>query len=451
MQNASQSRNGARKVITVCLSLKRGQELLVLFDETTGDVAHLLVEVANDLGVNGTALYVPTLAQQQLSEDSHLPLATESAIREAAGILTCLTDEQAYLPFRSKIFDAASDSRSRIGHMPGVTLQVLQFCDVDYQQVRADCQLLATALLMGQQLELITYDEREQPHLLTAGIGGWTRPPSISDGLIKLAAWANVPPGESFIAPIEGTARGKVVINGSLPGYVIPPGGELWLEFREGRLLSFRSDDPRCIEIIRELQAFAESRGDPNWCNLAEIGLGVNPAVQHLTGIELLDEKKLATAHIALGENSWFGGMVESVIHSDLVALRPTVRVDGQTIVDGGAIQTTLSDWQQDHTQLQPDPAWRSSFTHLSRSGTRGDRSSGMLKREWLSGRGNPHAIQVGRPESARKAAYLYSQIPPFDRTIRIDSLLAHNPDLDQHEVYQLIFLMQTYSLLTLT
>jgi leucyl aminopeptidase (aminopeptidase T) len=451
MQNALQAANGARKTITYCLNLEADQELLILFDETTTDVAHLLMDVACELGVQGTALYMPSAAQARLSRDSHLPLATESAIRGAAGILTCLTDEKAYLPFRAKVFETASASRSRIGHMPGVTLEVLRFCDVDYERVGADCQLLAAALLVGKQLELITYDASNQPHTLTVDIGGWGRPPCISDGLIKRAGWANIPPGEAFIAPIEGSAKGRVVINGSLPGYVIPPGGELHLDFVAGRLVSRHSNDARCLEVVEELRGFAEAKGDPNWDNLAEIGLGVNPAVRRLTGIELLDEKKYATAHVALGESDWFGGEVKSVIHSDLVALRPTVRVDGSTIVHGGEITASSDEWREDHAELRPEPAWRSSFTQLSRSGIGGERGSGLLKREWISGRGNPHVLQVGRAESARKAAYVYGQIPPYDRKIGIDALLAHNPDLDPNEIFQLILLMQNYGLLTLT
>jgi hypothetical protein len=451
MHKETEARNGARKVIDTCLGLTEGQELLVLFDETTTGVAHLLLEEAQQIGVHAAAIYVPVSIQAQLDEGTELPLITVSAIREAVGIVTCVTDNPACLPFRAKIFDIGLDNRSRIGHMPGVTIDILPMADADYQQVSADCELLASALLKGRRLELITHDSSGREYQLSADIGGWTRSPAISDGLIKRGGWANIPPGEAFIAPLEGTAQGTVVVDGSLPGYVIPPGGEVWLEFRDGELAGFRSDDARCLEILRGMEDFARERKDPYWRNLAEIGLGVNPAVEPLTGIELLDEKKYGTAHVALGENDWFGGAVSSTIHNDLIILGPTVRIDGQTVVAGGRIQTTCADWREDHRQLAIDPDWCSSFSVLSRSGTRGDRGMGLLSREWVSGRGNPRSIQVGADASARKAAYLYGQIPPVGGQIRVETLLAHNADLDAEEVYQLIHLMQMYELLSLT
>ena len=54
-----------------------------------------------------------------------------------------------------------------------------------------------------------------------ADIGGWDRLPVASDGIIRDGAWGNVPSGETYIAPMEGTAEGQVLINGSIPGLVL--------------------------------------------------------------------------------------------------------------------------------------------------------------------------------------------------------------------------------------
>jgi len=40
---------------------------------------------------------------------------------------------------------------------------------------------------------------------------------------------------------------------------VIPPGGEVHLEFRSGKLVEFHSDDPRCVEIIKGLATTDET------------------------------------------------------------------------------------------------------------------------------------------------------------------------------------------------
>jgi hypothetical protein len=379
--------------------------------------------------------------------DAPLPLTTTSAIQQADGILTCVTDDPACLSFRDSVFHIAQRSQSRIGHMPGVTLEMLPMADADYPQIQADGELLACALLKGHELELISYDAQGKVHHLAAGLGGWRRPPALSSGVIKRGGWANIPPGETFIAPLEGSGRGRVVISGSLPGYVIRRGGEVILEFERGRLTRFWSEDARCLEILAGLRDFAAGRQDPNWGNLAEVGLGLNPAVE-LTGIELLDEKKYGTAHIALGENNWFGGTVASAIHSDLIILNPEVRIDGRPIVCQGRIVAQWSDWQEDHREIEVDPAWRAGVARLSRSGVQGDRTLGLLRREWIDGRGDSYYLQVGSAESARKAAYLYGQIPPVPTRIETVALLSHNVDLDEEEVWQLVRLMAAYELL---
>ena len=451
MYNKERAQIGARMIIDTCLQLEMGQELLILFDETTRQVAHLFIETADELGVYAAAMYVPVEVQQKIGRRGTLPLTMHSAIRDALGILTCLTDENACGAFRRNVFDVAISTKSKIGHMPGVEMRLLPLAYADYHQIRGDCDLLAAALLRGKQLELISRTADGQEHRLSAEIGGWARPPAISNGLIRRGAWANLPAGEAFIAPLEGTAHGSVVIDGSLPGYVIPRGAGICLEFDGGRMVNYRSADPGCLQIIDELRDFAQTQGDANWCNLAEVGLGVNPAVRSFSGVEVLDEKKYATAHVALGESAWFGGAVSSVIHNDLVIRRPLVRVDGKTIVGGGRIQADWADWQQDHHALEVSEKWRAGFKTVSRSATRGDRVAGVLRREWVDGRGELRDLQVGTPDSARKAASLYNSLPSVGGRLTLDGLFSHHQRWDETEVYQLIRLLEMYELVELS
>jgi len=442
---------GARMIIDTCLQLEMGQELLILFDETTRQVAHLFVETANELGVYAAAMYVPVQVQQKLGRGGTLPLTMHSAIRDALGILTCLTDENACFAFRHSVFDVAISTKSKIGHMPGVKMRLLPLAYADYHQIRSDCDLLAAALLRGKELEVITRTADGQEHRLSAEIGGWARPPAISNGLIRRGAWANLPAGETFIAPLEGTAHGSVIVDGSLPGYVIPRGAGICLEFDGGRLVDYRSADPRCVQIIDALQDFARKQDDANWCNLAEVGLGVNPAVRSFTGVEVLDEKKFGTAHVALGESDWFGGTVSSVIHNDLVIRRPLVRVDGKSIVGGGRIQADWADWQEDHHTLEASETWQAGFRSVSRSATRGDRVAGLLRREWVDGRGELRELQVGTADSARKAAVLYNSLPSVGGRLTLDGLFDHNRQWDETELYQLVRLLEMYELVELS
>jgi leucyl aminopeptidase (aminopeptidase T) len=52
----------------------------------------------------------------------------------------------------------------------------------------------------------------------------------------------------------------------------------------------------------------------------------------------LEDEKVAGTVHVALGNNVGMGGTVDVPIHLDGVIRRPTLRVDGQVVVDDGKL-----------------------------------------------------------------------------------------------------------------
>jgi leucyl aminopeptidase (aminopeptidase T) len=65
--------------------------------------------------------------------------------------------------------------------------------------------------------------------------------------------------------------------------------------------------------------------------NIAELGIGTNKAARRADNI-LESEKILGTIHIALGDNSSFGGNVKTPFHQDFVFFQPTVtliRKDG--------------------------------------------------------------------------------------------------------------------------
>ena len=66
--------------------------------------------------------------------------------------------------------------------------------------------------------------------------------------------------------------------------------------------------------------------------NVAELGIGTNPAVTELVGSVLLDEKAGGTVHIALGDDAGIGGDTDAPIHADGVLREPTVFVDGEEI-----------------------------------------------------------------------------------------------------------------------
>jgi hypothetical protein len=304
-------------------------------------------------------------------------------------------------------------------------------------------------MVHGRSLELISYTADGTAHSLAADIGGWDRLPVASDGVIRDGAWGNVPSGETYIAPIEGSARGSVVINGSIPGLVIEPEAEFILRFDRGRLTHIEPAGCPAARWLHETQfERAQAVGDTHWSNLAEIGVGCNPAVQRLTGNMLFDEKAAGTAHVALGSNMFMGGTIHASIHCDMVTHQPSLVIDGHTVVDHGRLTFEERDWYMhyDHVSLEQSPLRMAA--QVARSGVQADQAAdGQLQRILRPEPGRVSACSVGDPETARYAQRLYTLIPDEGDWLRVDRLAARaslSPDL----VRRLLHIMWRYDLI---
>ncbi|MGO9378388.1 MAG: aminopeptidase [Dissulfurispiraceae bacterium] len=133
--------------------------------------------------------------------------------------------------------------------------------------------------------------------------------------LTKKGSFGNLPAGEVFLAPLEGTAEGKMVLQWAPTRELSAP---VTLTVSNGIVVDIRGSDP-FVEVLKlKLGERDENR------NIAELGIGTNPMAKRPDNI-LESEKILGTVHIALGDNSSFGGRVKTPFHQDFVFFKPTV------------------------------------------------------------------------------------------------------------------------------
>jgi hypothetical protein len=434
MATEASATSGARQVIAHCLGLERNQQLVIFVDETTIEPGIALAEAADVLGISQTVFLVPVSVQRRIPVQADLSWLIQKAAREARAILTCVNSSPECLPFRRRILETHWTAHTRIGHMPGATLEILKVANVDFANLVANCWCMEIAMARGKELEIISYAADGADHRLTADIGGWERLPVASDGVIQDGAWGNVPSGETYIAPVEGTATGSIVINGSIPGMVIEPGAEMVVTFEYGRLAQIEPADGPAARWLRETQiAKARAAGDLEWSNLAEIGIGLNPAVKVLTGNMLFDEKAAGTAHIALGTNAFMGGTVYSSIHCDMVTRAPTVLIDGKVVLDRGALRYSEADWHEHHARISLEDSPLRAAVRVARSGVQASGApDGRLQRVLRPEPGRVSRCFVGDPQTAQFARILYGLLPAEgDGLPVVDLARAANMDVD--------------------
>ena len=151
------------------------------------------------------------------------------------------------------------------------------------------------------------------------------------DGLLTApGSFGNLPAGEVYLAPLEGTSAGTMVLEFAPTRQL---GSPLRLIVAGGVVTEIQGDEPYRLKLE---QKFAEA---PANRNIAELGIGTNDRATRPDNI-LEAEKILGTVHIALGDNSGFGGKVSTPFHEDYVFYRPTLTA----IMADGSEQTLLMD-----------------------------------------------------------------------------------------------------------
>ena len=154
------------------------------------------------------------------------------------------------------------------------------------------------------------------------------------DGLLTApGSFGNLPAGEAYLAPLEGESHGVMVVEWGPTSKLENP---LTLTVADGRITRIDGNDP--------LRASLEARfAENDACrNLAELGIGTNDKASRPDNV-LEAEKIMGTIHLALGDNTGFGGIVAAPFHEDYVFYQPTVTLvmeDGseEIILDNGKL-----------------------------------------------------------------------------------------------------------------
>ncbi|HWB69810.1 MAG TPA: aminopeptidase [Solirubrobacterales bacterium] len=306
-----------RAVVRDCLAVTEGEEVLVVCNPATEALGSRMREEAQALGADAT---LATIAERA-SHAAEPPGPVGAAMAVADVVLAPTLQSLSHTAARK----AASEAGARIATLPGVTEEMLaRVMSADMEELRRRGAAVAAALDAGQEARLTCAHGSD----LRLGLEGRSAIPDAGE-LAASGAFGNLPCGEGFIAPLEGTAEGTLVVDGSIAG-VGRVEAPVTLTVRGGHLTEATGT---AGAILLELLTAHGADGT----NVAELGIGTNEKAI-LTGNILEDEKILGTAHVAFGASAAIGGTVQVPVHLDCVVLEPTVEIDGEPLLRGGEL-----------------------------------------------------------------------------------------------------------------
>ncbi len=303
--------NGANKVME-CLGIKSRESVLIIVDTSTPvSISKSLFEAARNLGCE--VMLLTMLPRSRHGEE--LPLVIAEAMKNADVVIAPTTFSLTHT--QAKI--NACKAGARVASMPGITEEMMSSggMTADYEQIKHIAVRLSKRLENVIKIRVVTESGTDIVFDLTGC--EWRTDTGICH---EPGRSSNLPAGELYIAPKD--ADGVFVVDGSMSGLGILD-SPLEFTVRNRYVTAIKGKHAEALNAILD-------RAGEKAHNIAEFGIGINPEAK-LIGNVLEDEKVGGTVHIALGDNSTFGGDVIAGIHLDGIITKPRIFVDDEEFI----------------------------------------------------------------------------------------------------------------------
>lgn len=298
------------------LGLQNEETLLIVSDEEKREIGLALFEVGKSLCKE--AIYVEMKARELNGQEPPQQIAD---LMKTFDVVVCPTTKSLT---HTNARREAVKLGVRIATMPGITKSTMVRClSANALKVVELTERVKSALENAKEIHLISKNGSD----VKMNIDGRKIIPST--GLLKNKGESgNLPSGEVYLAPIEGTTNGVIVFDGSVAGIGILR-NPIKIIVKDGYAEKFVGKSE-----AKRLQKMLDKAGKDGRA-VAEFGIGTNYKAK-ITGHILEDEKVLGTVHIAFGNNLSMGGVIDVPIHIDGLIKKPTVLIDDLVIMENG-------------------------------------------------------------------------------------------------------------------
>jgi leucyl aminopeptidase (aminopeptidase T) len=327
----------AKNALENVLDAVAGESLVIICDEEKSEIGHAFAEGALALGL-WTRLMILEAGKETRKEIP--PQLREVLTQQKPNIfINLMHGQRDETPFRIEITKLETrDRRSRLGHCPGVTLDMLtdgalSLTSEGHQQMQSFAQRLLRTLEGVFKIELHTPSgtrlslSTEKRQFYTDTKLDW-----------KTMKWMNLPTGEVLAAPVEDSLSGRLICDMAIGG-IGPLKTPVDITVKSGQVVRTTSKNKAVLKAVKE------SLTTDEWSNIVgEFAFGINPKARFVQ--EFLEaEKIIGTVHIAFGDNlDYPGGRNPSKNHMDFLMNHPTVKItkengESATILQDGSFQ----------------------------------------------------------------------------------------------------------------
>jgi leucyl aminopeptidase (aminopeptidase T) len=308
----------AKTALTQCLGLKENEKLLIVTNPENQRIGEALYNEGVKLGAQAALLFYP----KGTMNGEEPPQLISDAMYKSDVIIAPTVTSITHTAARRR----ACKGGARMATMPGITEDFfVRGLSADYEEIQK-----LTKKIHGY------LDKAKVAHVTSPSgcdlVLDIRNKAVVSDGdLKKSGICTNLPTGETELAPKN--AKGRLIVD-RCGDWITEP---TQLDLKDGYIVKFDSNASG-RRFKRLIEQGMKRDNNNNAAFVAEFAIGTNKSAK-VTGLLLEDEKVLGTCHVAFGDNtSYPGGKNPSTLHIDTIVFKPTITLDGRTILKKGKL-----------------------------------------------------------------------------------------------------------------
>lgn len=311
-----------QNMLIACHAVNEGEKILIVADNLPRP-AHLgqtLLDAMLEMGLDTTLAVIPPR-----KIDGAEPTAAVAAAMKVVNAIFSIAEGATIAHTTARKESSALGVRFHLITALEEDLKNHELKIEDLNLVKERTKKIAKALKEGKVVKVTTAAGTD----ITFEIGGRAvlavYPSNPNNGTIPYYA-------ESAVAPIEGTAEGKIVVDLAFRNWNYLLEEPLKINVTGGKAVEMNGAK-KDYDILWKI-----ATTDENASNIAELGIGTCHFLPREMRGTSLDFARYGTAHIALGRNNDIGGNTMSRIHQDVLFNKPTIMIDDQCIMREGEL-----------------------------------------------------------------------------------------------------------------
>ncbi|MHB1007039.1 MAG: aminopeptidase [Chloroflexota bacterium] len=308
---------GTIKVVQQCAAVQPGEKVVISTDTNKIRIAEALAGAVHAVGgIPVITVIVPTGAH-----GAQLPSPVVAACRDSDVFFLPATFSQTHTDARIEAIKAGAR---------GCTMcEITEDCfcgstvNADFEQLDKLGHVIGASLAKTHKIRCTTDSGTD----IVAEVTG--RPVQYETGLFRRPReFAAFPNSEINIAPIEGTAHGKAVVDVRVMNIGVVKNEPVTCYFEKGELVEIEGGP-----MAKAFEEMMAGYGDRTAYNVAEFGVGLNK-LSRVYATNLEDLGRLGNFHIGLGSNYAIGGKVKAPCHVDISFRHAKVEFDDKLVYD---------------------------------------------------------------------------------------------------------------------